>query len=637
MNGIYTISHKFKKLLSLIILTIWSIGIGPLAIGNSATVQGPKNTALDLVFLIDNSGSMKHNDPGFITPQIVRTFFDKLSADNQVSMVLFDGNARLLMPLTPLTDPQIETKADKALSRIDYRGQHTNTPVGIERALYELRIKGRERSQKGIILITDGIVDTGDAAKDRELTQWLKEDLTNQSRDLDVRIFGIALTDAADFSLLQTLATRTDGEYFRTYEAAQISSVLQEIRSKLAPPTPAPGPTPQSTSARQAPQASSKPSAQPKVPQTDTPTALGKSEKEPAVERTMVVVEKSTWIKTTLAIIVAIVLGIALTFFLILQYSKRRAGMPVGPIRKQKIPEAHLDDLTNACETREGVLKIEKEHVKIGRGKSNDIIINQPAVSGFHATIEYRNLSFYLEDQRSTNGTKLNGRKLEPNEPVRLKSGDEIVFSKIPFKFFLADTNPFGDTVMLSMTALTEKDAEATIVLDLDAGDSKEGLISCMQSHLIQIHDLGKKYRDYVNAYFAPDILGQLADVAHKNLILTTKDEQQHCTPVIKNQTFYLTCSLPVTIAAAAAWYGSRDNGFSQFVLKWLKSKEYTEANCHQLCVITFGQDPATWVSITIVPTHSEPDPVEIMSVDFLNDEEKASMALDYDHHGRVV
>ena len=60
-------------------------------------------------------------------------------------------------------------------------------------------------------------------------------------------------------------------------------------------------------------------------------------------------------------------------------------------------------------------------------------------------------------------------------------------------------------------------------------------------------------------------------------------------------------------------------------------------AQCRQLCIITFGQDPATWVSITVVPTHSEPDPVEIMSVDFLNEEEKSSLALDFDHHGRVI
>ena len=108
---------------------------------------------------------------------------------------------------------------------------------------------------------------------------------------------------------------------------------------------------------------------------------------------------------------------------------------------------------------------LDKERLTIGRGKSNDIIIAQPSISGFHATIEFRNLSFYLEDQRSTNGTRLNKRRLPANEPVRLKSGDHITLAKFEFKFVVADQKPFGDTMMLSVTALSDPEAEATIVL----------------------------------------------------------------------------------------------------------------------------------------------------------------------------
>ena len=175
---------------------------------------------LDLVFVIDNSGSMKKNDPKFITPQVVSTFVQQLPVNSQVAMVLFDSNSHLLMPLTMLSHEQVQKKIADGLKQIDYRGQYTNTPVGIERALYELKTRGRETSIKSIVFITDGIVDTGDPNKDVSLTEWLKNDLTAQSKGLGVRIYGIALTDAADFSLIQTVAARTDGEYYRTYEAA---------------------------------------------------------------------------------------------------------------------------------------------------------------------------------------------------------------------------------------------------------------------------------------------------------------------------------------------------------------------------------------------------------------------------------
>ena len=197
------------------------------------------DSMLDLVFVIDNSGSMRKNDPNFITPQVVRTFVRQLPAAALVGMVLFDQNARLLSPMTRISNEKADQAIIASLKKIDYRGQRTNTPVGIERAIYELKINGRPLAQKGIVLITDGIVDTGDPRKDEELAQWLKEDLTAQCKQLGIRIFGIALTEAADFSLIQTLALRTDGEYFRTYQASEVSAVLEQIQAHL---TPAPKP-----------------------------------------------------------------------------------------------------------------------------------------------------------------------------------------------------------------------------------------------------------------------------------------------------------------------------------------------------------------------------------------------------------
>ncbi len=204
----------------------------PISPAHAETGSGPM---MDLVFVIDNSGSMRKNDPNFITPQVVETFVRQLPPMSQVGSVLYDQNARLLRPLSGISGEQAEQELMASLKKIDYRGQHTNTPVGIERAIYELRTNGRPLSQKGIVLITDGIVDTGDPKKDEKSTQWLKKDLTAQCKQLDIRIFGIALTEAADFSLIQTLALRTDGEYFRTYEASEISSVLTQIQAHMAP------------------------------------------------------------------------------------------------------------------------------------------------------------------------------------------------------------------------------------------------------------------------------------------------------------------------------------------------------------------------------------------------------------------
>lgn len=598
---------------------------------------------LDLVFVIDNSGSMKKNDPKFITPQVVSTFVQQLPVDSQVAMVLFDSNSHLLMPLTVLSHEQVQKKIADGLKQIDYRGHYTNTPVGIERALYELKTRGRETSLKSIVFITDGIVDTGDPSKDVALSEWLKNDLTAQSKGLGIRIYGIALTDAADFSLIQTVAVRTEGEYYRTYEASEISGIFKQIQMHLAAVETKPAV--EQASPPQPPESVEKPAVtSQKLAETITsPTpeaaaAIAPATSTVSAQAAVVVTKKSIWIILLAVVLIVLVLVAALLFFFY-QNSRHRAPLSAEAPEEHKIniPEAYLEDLDNVCGLEAERVVLEKERLTIGRGKSNDIIIAQPSISGFHATIEFRNLSFYLEDQHSTNGTRLNKRRLPANEPVRLKGGDHITLAKFQFKFVVADQKPFGDSMMLSMTALSDREAEATIVLDLDGSDSKQGLIACIQNHMMQIYGLGAKYREFITTYFAHDTLDIIATAAHENLQRTKSYGEQYCTPIIKNNTFYLVCSLPVPIASAAEWYSTRHHGFTQYVFTWIKSKQYHTGKCIQLCIVTFGQNPSTWVSITIVPTHSEQDPVEIMSVDFLNEEEKTSLALDFDNYGRVV
>ncbi len=589
--------------------------------------------AMDLVFVIDNSGSMRKNDPKFITPEVVSTFVDQLPDDAQVGMVLFDQQAHLLTPMTRLEHPAERQEVIASLLKIDYKGLFTNTPIGIERALYELKTNGRDDSQKGIIFITDGIVDTGDPEKDRELTQWLKEDITAQCKQEDIRIFGIALTEEADFSLIQALAARTNGEYFRTFAAGEISTVLQQIRSLMKPPEPEPLPELEPLPLLPVPAEDNTQAVEPAKEAASPPPAP-----EPAAEEAVIVTEKGAWIiSIALAALVIVLLGALIFFFL--QNSRRREAVPARRAKNLdlNIPEAFIEDQGEILDKGKSPFVLDRETVRVGRGKNNELVIDAPAISAFHATIEFRNMSFYLEDQRSTNGTMLNERRLDANQHVRLKDGDRITFATYPFLFKMAEKSPFGDPVMLSMTALEDKEAEATIVLDLDGADSKQGLISCIQTHLMQIYGLSPKHKQFVNAYFAHDILDIIATTAHENLQKTTADNKQYCTTIVKNNSLYVVCSLPGSIDTATQWYGTRNNGFTQFIYKWIRSEHYASAQCEQLCVVTFGQDPATWVSITIVPTHSKPDPVEIMSVDFLNEEEKSSLALDFDHHGRVI
>jgi len=201
----------------------------------SAQAQPPQ----DIVLMLDNSGSMRKNDPDFLTRVAVTTFINGLKGDVQVAIIMFDQNVRQLMPLTQLNDA---TRQDflTALDALDYRGLLTNSPAALEKSTYELRTKGRPNSQKSIIFMTDGIVDVGKDGFDEgdvEKARWMKTTLVDEAAKYQIRIYGIAYTDNADFELIQTLSSRTGGEYYRAADAAEIESVFTSILGTLSPQT----------------------------------------------------------------------------------------------------------------------------------------------------------------------------------------------------------------------------------------------------------------------------------------------------------------------------------------------------------------------------------------------------------------
>ncbi len=113
-------------------------------------------------------------------------------------------------------------------------------------------------------------------------------------------------------------------------------------------------------------------------------------------------------------------------------------------IRGSEIPRAILIDIKNVTGSK--TLNLHKRVINIGRGVHNNLVIPQKTVSGTHATIRYKENVFCLEDQRSTNKTRLNGKEVKPYSPMKLKSGDEILFDEYKFIFLLEYQVPFGDT-----------------------------------------------------------------------------------------------------------------------------------------------------------------------------------------------
>jgi pSer/pThr/pTyr-binding forkhead associated (FHA) protein len=79
---------------------------------------------------------------------------------------------------------------------------------------------------------------------------------------------------------------------------------------------------------------------------------------------------------------------------------------------------------------------LDRDWMVIGRGRSADVLIAEATISRAHAAIGYGEKGFYVQDLGSTNGTLVNGAKVE-RQP--LKRGDEIQMGRLVIEVTLPE------------------------------------------------------------------------------------------------------------------------------------------------------------------------------------------------------
>lgn len=386
----------------------------------------------DVILVLDNSGSMKKNDPQFLTKQAVTEFINKLDESTRVAIIIFDQDVRMAVPLTEITSASRQGLLDSLL-KINYRGLYTNSPAAIESAIYDLKNNGREEARKIIVFMTDGIVDTGNVDRDLEKTKWLKEDLAADAADAGIKIFGIAFTENADFELIQSLAQKTDGEYYRALMADDLQNVfsklhilinkpdepeiIEEVRiiekiiERVIEPTPAP---------------------------IIIEVPVGQSQIQDEDER-----KRS--ILTLVALAVLILAVIALVLLLLRNIKSKSRD-------EETAQEAYLNDIHGV--TGQAAYALGSQPTMLGRvaGKDteylNYFVIPETTIGRRHALIEYKDFSYWIIDQGSINGTFVNDKAV--TSEVRLKHGDMVRLHKVEFEFVMPEMVDSGMTVISS-------------------------------------------------------------------------------------------------------------------------------------------------------------------------------------------
>ena len=408
---------------------------GPPAVGVSAAADAARSradhdpggpAARDIMLVLDNSGSMKQNDPDFLVGKAVNIFIRQQGPNIRVGAVLFDQRVRMPLALAAWPD----AGDGGYLPGLDYRGYFTDSPAGMERAIYELKNNGRHWAGKQIIFMTDGIVDTGDTGRDIEKTAWLREELAPDAAEHGIRIFGIVFTEAADFQLIQSITRQTGGEYYRAPTAAMLEQVFDRLNRKLAEPAPAP------ESAPPAPVVEAEiPRPAPPAPAPILIEAPGES------------AAREARLQSIITVGVAIVLVVMLLGILILLIRQDRASEKRA---ERHPPPAFINDLHG--KTGKATHKLGGRPLMFGRVAGQDsenfdyVVVDEATVGRRHALIEFRDHACWIIDQGSINGTFVNDLMVETRR--RLKHGDRIRLYKCEFEFIMPELEDIDSTVV---------------------------------------------------------------------------------------------------------------------------------------------------------------------------------------------
>ena len=429
-----------------------TVNTGPATIANSEGTGSNAVAEKDIILVLDNSGSMRQNDPGFLAKRAVTEFIDRLDGDTRLAIIIFDQDVSLALPLTEVTAANKGTLL-ASLDRINYKGLFTDSPAAMERAIYELKNNGRKTAMKLIVFMTDGIVDTGNAGQDLDKSRWLRENLAPDAANAGIRIFGIAFTEAADFRLIQSLAQISGGEYYRTLKAEDLDHVFEQIHSIIQnPPASATAASSQMTPTPEAPPAP----VIVEVPAQAVP-AMGQQER----------------VRSLIMIIATAVLIPAVLAILVLLLRRGRGQTAAG---EEFVSEAFLNDIHGY--TPQSSYKLGKKPIMLGRvaGMDTDhldfIVIPQSTIGRRHSLIEYKDYAYWIIDQGSINGTFVNDVPI--TSEVRLKHGDKVRLHKYEFDFVMPEMADAGKTVVSqTMLAGNAPEVEEATELKGPAGSEK--------------------------------------------------------------------------------------------------------------------------------------------------------------------
>jgi Mg-chelatase subunit ChlD len=181
---------------------------------------GTGSADLDVVFLIDVSGSMSSNDPTGLRVEGAKQFVDRMRAADRAAVVSFDSSAYREIGLTTL-DSQANVAAVKAaLDRSNRIVGGTDISTAVREAISILSSNGGGPRLRVAVLLTDG-------------QSPYDTSLTSQAASNQIEIHTVGLGFGTDEALLRGIADGTGATYRHLDNAADLPALYQQLAGDI--------------------------------------------------------------------------------------------------------------------------------------------------------------------------------------------------------------------------------------------------------------------------------------------------------------------------------------------------------------------------------------------------------------------
>ena len=218
--------RKSKALIAGLVCCVLCVALNPLLVYANST-----NGNMDIVFVIDDSGSMRYSDPEQLSAEAVSQFMDILPEEgDQIGIVTYGLDAEESTSLRKIrgNSDKEEIKQFVKLS-LKQDSMWTDTAAGLMKATEYLdEFKDPAHSQM-IILITDGHNDFGTTGRtENDSNEVLKKVI---SKGYQINTIGLTLSAEEDKEYIHKIAQQTGGETYFPEKAEELSEVFLDIQA----------------------------------------------------------------------------------------------------------------------------------------------------------------------------------------------------------------------------------------------------------------------------------------------------------------------------------------------------------------------------------------------------------------------